>query len=193
MKSQFSGTTLRIDVHPIREVGMNAKNIVWIIAPLALSAGVIWLSAQAPQTVEGVKMGELAEKVQAREKAVTQKESELRQMEERLATLQGALEKDRNDLQTREKTLQDASAKLEALRTRPPIDPQIIRTYENMDPVAAWPAVKELAGLNVEVCVSLLAGMQAKKAAHILDQSAPKDSKLAAALSEKVGITRPKE
>lgn len=172
---------------------MNAKNILWVIAPLALSAGVIWLSAQAPQTAEGVKMGELAEKVQAREKAVGQKEVELRQMEERLATLQGSLDKDRNDLQSREKALQESTAKLEALRTRPPIDIQIIRTYENMDPVAAAPAVKELAALNQEVCVSLLAGMQAKKAAHILDQLAPKDAKLAALLSEKVGITRPKE
>jgi len=172
---------------------MNAKNIVWVLAPLALSAGVIWLSAQTPQTAEGVKVGELVEKVQAREKAVGQKENELRQMEERLGTLQGTLEKDRADLQTREKTLADASAKLEALRTRPPIDMQIIRTYENMDPIAAAPAVKELAALNQEVCVSLLAGMQAKKAAHILDQLAPKDAKLAALLSEKVGITRPKE
>ena len=171
---------------------MNAKNIVWVIAPLALSAGVIWLSGQTPQTTEGVKVGELAEKLQVREKAVTQKEVELRQMEERLSTLQGTLERDRADLQNREKTVQDATTKLEALRTRPPIDPQLIRTYENMDPIAAAPAVKELAALNQEVCVSLLAGMQPKKAAHILDQLAPKDAKLAALLSEKVGLTRPK-
>jgi len=172
---------------------MNTKTLVWIFAPLALSAGVIWLSAQTPQTVEGVKVGELAEKLQAREKAVAQKEGDLRQMEERLGTLQGTLEKDRADLQTREKAVQDATSKLEALRTRPPIDIQIIRTYENMDPIAAAPAIKELAALNQEVCVSLLAGMQAKKAAHILDQLAPKDAKLAALLSEKVGITKPKE
>lgn len=172
---------------------MNVKNLAWVVAPLALSAGVIWLSAQAPQTTEGVKMGELAEKVQAREKAVNQKEAELRQMEERLTTLQGSLEKDRADLQNREKALQEANLKLTALKTRPPIDIQIIRTYENMDPVAAAPAVKELAGLNQEVCVSLLGGMQAKKAARILDQLAPKDAKLAALLSEKVGLTRPKE
>jgi flagellar motility protein MotE (MotC chaperone) len=172
---------------------MNAKTIPWVLAPLALSAGVIWLSAQTPQTTEGVKVADLAEKLQAREKATTQKESELRQMEERLATLQGTLERDRADLQAREKTVADASAKLEALRTRPPIDIQIIRTYENMDPIAAAPAIKELAALNQEVCVSLLAGMQAKKAAHILDQLVPRDAKLAAVLSEKVGITRPKE
>jgi len=174
---------------------MNAKSLIWIVAPLALSAGVIWLSAQTPQPMEGVKVGELAEKVQAREKAVTQKEGELRQMEDRLATLQGTLERDRADLQTREKTLKESTEKLEALRTRPPIDPQLIKTYENMDPVSAAPALKELATLNQEVSVSLLAGMQPKKAAHILDQLAGltmKDAKLAALLSEKVGITRPK-
>ncbi len=172
---------------------MNAKSSIWILAPLALSAGVIWLSAQAPPATEGVKVGELAEKIQVREKAVTQKEGELRQMEERLSTLQGTLERDRADLVAREKALQDATAKLEAQRTRPPIDIQIIRTYENMDPLSAAPALKELAALNQEVAVSLLAGMQAKKAAHILDQLALKDAKLAAILSEKVGITRPKE
>lgn len=172
---------------------MNVRNLVWVMVPLALSAGVIWLSAQTPQTTEGIKVGELAEKLQAREKAATQKEGELRQMEERLTTLQGTLERDRADLQTREKAVQDATSKLEQLRTRPPIDLQIIRTYENMDPIAAAPAVKELAGLNQEVCVSLLGGMQAKKAAHILDQLAPRDAKLAALLSEKVGLTKPKE
>ena len=172
---------------------MNTKTIMWVIAPLALSAGVIWLSAQTPQVADGVKVSELAEKLQAREKAVSQKEGELRQMEQRLGTLQGTLERERADLQNREKAVQDATSKLEALRTRPPIDPQLIRTYENMDPLAAAPALKELASLNQEVCVSLLAGMQPKKAARILDQLAPKDAKLAAVLSEKVGVTRKKE
>jgi len=176
---------------------MNSKTILWVLAPLALSGGVIWLSGQTPQTTEGVKVGELAEKLQAREKAVTQKEGEVRQMEERLGTLQGTLERDRTDLQNREKALQEATAKLDALRTRPPIDTQLIRTYENMDPLQAAPAVKELAALNQEVCVSLLAGMQPKKAARILDQlvakDAGKDAKLAAQLSEKVGITRFKQ
>ncbi|BDU77489.1 hypothetical protein [Mesoterricola sediminis] len=176
---------------------MNMKNIAWVTAPLALSAGVIWLSAQTPTPAEGIKVGDLADKVQVREKAVLQKETELRQMEERLATLQGTLERDRADLQNREKTLAEGMAKLEALRTRPPIDSQLIRTYEQMNPISAAPALKELAALNQEVAVSLLAGMQAKKAAKILDQLASqdnpaKDAKLAAVLSEKVGITRPK-
>jgi flagellar motility protein MotE (MotC chaperone) len=170
---------------------MIGKNILWVTAPLLLSAGVIWLSAQTPPS-EGVKVGELAEKVQAREKAVGQKEAELRQMEERLATLQGTLERDRNDLQNREKALQEATTKLETQRTRPPLDLQMIRTYESMDPLSASPALKELAALNQEVAVSLLAGMQAKKAARVLDQLALKDAKLAAVLSERVGITRPK-
>lgn len=169
------------------------KGTLWILAPLALSAGVIWLSAQSPQGPEGVKVGELAEKVQAREKAVAQKEAELRQMEDRLNTLQGTLVRDRADLENREKSLQDATAKLEALRTRPPIDPQLIRTYEKMDPIQSARAMKELAGLNQEVSVSLLAGMQPKKAAALLDQLTPLDSKLSAILSEKVGLTKPKE
>ena len=172
---------------------MLPKGIIWILAPLALSAGVIWLSAQTPHGGEGVKMGDLAEKVQAREKAVAQKEVELRQMEDRLSTLQGTLERDRADLQTREQKVQDEMAKLEALRTRPPIDPQLIRTYEKMDPIQAAQAVRQLAGINQEVCVSLLAGMQPKKAAALLDQVTALDSKLSAVLSEKVGLTKPKE
>jgi len=172
---------------------MTMKSILWILAPIALSAGVIWLSAQDPKAPpgEGVKVGVLAEQLQAREKAVVQRENDLRQLEQRLTTLQGTLDKDRADLQAREKALQDAAAKLEALRTRPPLDPQIIRTYEAMDPIPGAKALKELAQLNKEVAVSLLAGMQPKKAARLLDQLAPVDAKLAAALSEQVGITKP--
>jgi flagellar motility protein MotE (MotC chaperone) len=62
-----------------------------------------------------------------------------------------------------------------------------------MDPIAGAKALKELATLNQEVAVSLLAGMQPKKAAKILDQLAPTDAKLAALLSEKVGLSKPKE
>ena len=172
---------------------MNMKNVLWILAPLALSAGVIWLSAQDPKgpAAEGVQVGELAAKLQAREKALAQKENELHQLEQRLATLQGTLDKDRADLTAREKSVQQASDNIEALRTRPPIDPQIIRTYEAMDPVAGAKALKELAQINQEVAVAILAGMQAKKAAKLLDQLAPTDAKMAAVLSEKVGLTKP--
>ena len=172
---------------------MNMKSLIWILAPIALSAGVIWLSAQDPKTpAEGVRVGELAEKLQAREKALAQREGDLQQREQRLATLQGTLDKDRLDLATREKTVQEALEKLEAMRTRPTIDPQLIRTYEAMDPIPAARALKELALLNQEVSVSLLAGMQPKKAAKLLDQLAPTDAKLAAQLSEKVGLSKPK-
>ena len=172
---------------------MNMKSVIWILAPIALSAGVIWLSAQDPKTpAEGVRVGELAEKLQAREKALAQREGDLQQREQRLATLQGTLDRDRADLAAREKSVKEATEKLEALRTRPVIDPQLIRTYEAMDPIAGAQALKELARLNQEVAVSLLAGMQPKKAAKVLDQLAPTDAKLAALLSEKVGLSKPK-
>ena len=173
---------------------MNPRTWLWILAPLALSAGVIWLSAQEPKPAEGIKVAELAEKVQAREKAVAQKEKDLLQMEQRLATLQSTLDKDRMDLQTREKALQEALAKLQSERSRPTIDPQITRTYEAMDPVQAAKALKELAARNEEVAVSLLASMQAKKAGKLLDQLAGLDkagAELAGKLSEKVALTKP--
>ena len=174
---------------------MNVKSVAWILAPIALSAGVLWLSAQDPKTppAEGVRLGELAEKLNAREQALAKREGELHQLEQRLATLQGTLDKDRADLTAREKAVQEATAKLEALRSRPPIDPQLIRTYEAMDPIAGSKAMQELAVLNQEVAVALLAGMQPKKAARLLDQLAPVNAKLAALLSEKVGLTKPKE
>jgi flagellar motility protein MotE (MotC chaperone) len=174
---------------------MNMKPALWIAAPLALSAGVIWLSAQEAKVApgDGVKVAELAEKLQAREKVLTQRETELRQLEQRLATLQGTLDKDRADLSTREKSVQEALAKLTALRTRPPIEPKLIQMYEKMEPVPGALALKELARMNQEVAVSLLAGMQAKKAAGLLDQFGAQDAKLAALLSEKVGLSRPKE
>jgi flagellar motility protein MotE (MotC chaperone) len=173
---------------------MNMKTVLWILAPLALSAGVIWLSAQDPKApaAEGVRVSELAAKLQDREKALAQKENELRQLEQRLTTLQGTLDKDRADLTAREKAVQEATTKLETERTRPVIDPQLIRTYEAMDPVAGSKALKELAQINQEVAVALLAGMQPKKAAKLLDQLAPVDAKMAALLSEKVGISKPK-
>jgi flagellar motility protein MotE (MotC chaperone) len=174
---------------------MNLKNLMWIAAPLALSAGVLWVSAQDPKAAsnEGVKVGELAEKLQAREKTLTQKENDLRQLEQRLATLQSTLDKDRTDLQAREKKVQDDLARLVSLKTRPPIEPKLIQMYEKMDPVPGAQALRELAHLNQEVAVSLLAGMQPKKAAGLLDQLAPLDAKLAALLSEKVGLSKPKE
>jgi len=173
---------------------MSFKSALWVLAPIALSAGVIWVSAQDPkaQPAEGVRVGELAEKLQARQKALDQREADLNQLEQRLATLQASLEKDRTDLQAREKILQEGMDKLQSLRTRPPIDPQLVRTYENMDPVPGAKSMQELAKLDQEVAVSLLAGMQPKKAARLLDQLATLDAKLAALLSDKVGLSQPK-
>jgi flagellar motility protein MotE (MotC chaperone) len=178
---------------------MNPRYLLWISAPIVLSAGVLWLSAQEPKgdpkgaAAEGVKVSELAAQLQSREKGIAQKEAELRQLEQRLTTLQATLDKDRAELAVREKAVQDALAKVANLKVRPEIDPQIVRTYEAMDPAAGAQAMKELAGQNMEVAVALLAGMTPKKAGKLMDQLAPLDAKLAGRLSEKVGMSKPKE
>jgi len=174
---------------------MNPRYLLWISAPLALSAGVLWLSAQEPKgdnkaPYEGVKVAELASNLQNREKAIAQKEGELRQLEQRLNTLQATLDKDRGEMAGREKAVQEALAKVENLKVRPAIDPQIIRTYESMEPAPGAQAMKELAGQNMEVAVALLAGMTPKKAAKVMDQLAPLDAKLAGRLSERIGLSR---
>ena len=178
---------------------MNPRYLLWISAPLILSAGVLWLSAQEPKgetkglAGEGVKVAELASQLQNREKAIAQKEAELRQLEQRLNTLQATLDKDRGEMAGREKAVQEALAKVEHLKVRPAIDPQIIRTYEAMDPTAGAQAMKELAAQNMEVAVALVAGMVPKKAAKVMDQLAPLDAKLAGRISEKVGLSKPKD
>jgi flagellar motility protein MotE (MotC chaperone) len=178
---------------------MNPRYLLWISAPIVLSAGVLWLSAQEPRgenksvASEGVRVAELASQLQNRERALAQKEADLRQLEQRLNTLQATLDKDRNDLATRERAVQEALTKVENLKVRPAIDPQIIATYNAMDPTAGAQALKELAGQNMEVAVALLAGMTPKKAAKLMDQLAPLDAKLAGRLSERVGMSRPKD
>ena len=178
---------------------MNPRYLLWISAPMVLSVGVIWLSAQEPKSetkgaiAEGVRVAELASQLQNREKALTQRELDLKQLEQRLNTLQATLDRERAELATREKTVQEALNKVENLKVRPAIDPQIIRTYEAMDPAAGAQAMKELAGQNQEVAVALLAGMAPKKAGKLMDQLAPLDAKLAGRLSEKVGMSRPKD
>ncbi|GLH73813.1 hypothetical protein GETHLI_23150 [Geothrix limicola] len=178
---------------------MNPRYLLWISVPVVLSAGVLWLSAQEPKgdarsaINEGVKVAELASQLQNREKAIAQKEADLRQMEQRLTTLQVTLDKDRNDLAARERAVQEALTKLENLKVRPAIDPQLIRTYEAMDPTAGAQALRELANQNQEVAVALLAGMTPKKAGKLMDQLAPLDAKLAGRLSERVGLSKPKE
>jgi len=169
---------------------MKPRAWLWILAPLLLSAGVLWLSAQDPKPADGVNVSELALKLQSKEKSLTDKERDLVQLEQRLATLQGTLDKDRMDLEAREKTLKDAQAKFEAERTRPTLDLQIVRTYESMEPSSGAKALKELATLNQEVAVSLVATMQPKKAAKLMDQVALLDAKLAGRISERVGLTK---
>jgi flagellar motility protein MotE (MotC chaperone) len=176
---------------------MNPRYLLWISAPIILSAGVLWLSAQEPKgenkaAAEGVKIAELASQLQVREKNLAQKEADLGQLEQRLTTLQVTLDKERGEMAGREKAVQEALAKLENLKLRPVIDPQIIRTYEAMDPAAGAQAMVELAGQNMEVAVALLAGMTPKKAGKLMDQLAPLNAKLAGRLSERVGLSRPK-
>ena len=97
---------------------MSARNLLWIVVPVALSAGVLWLSAQDSNQPEGVKIGELAEKVQARERAASQKESALVQLEQRLNTLQATLDQEREQVKAREKALEEEKDKFEQEQVR---------------------------------------------------------------------------
>jgi len=170
---------------------MNLRGIPWIVAPVALSVGVLWLSAQeGKKPPEGVKVPELAERLQNKEKELAQKEAQLRELEQHLNTLQGTLDRDRMDLQNREKAVQEALAKLENLRLRQPVDPQLVRTTEAMDPMAGAKSIKEMAGINMELTTGLLGAMQPKKAAKLMDQLAVIDAPLAGKLMEKVGKTK---
>jgi flagellar motility protein MotE (MotC chaperone) len=177
---------------------MNAKMIAWVAAPLVLSAGVIWVSAQdpqekAPSKAEGIKVAELANQLQTKEKQLAQKEAELRELEQRLFTLQTTLDQQRQELLQREEGVKAQLALLEQLRSRKPIDPQLIRTYEAMDPTAGAQALKELAAQNLDVAVALLGGMQAKKAGKLLEALALLDAKVAGKLSERVGLSKGKD
>jgi DNA repair exonuclease SbcCD ATPase subunit len=197
---------------------MQMRNLFWIAVPVALSAGVIWLSAQEGKTPPtGVKVGELAEKLQAREKSVAMREADLAQTERRLNTLQATMLQERSQLQAKEKTFDDERAKIqeeknkfeeeknkeiarlqeleksiEAERNRKvtleKVDNQMIETFEAMDPVAASKALIELAKNDFDVAVAMMSVMQPKRAAKIFDQLANgADAKLAADLSELVG------
>ena len=201
---------------------MLSRILVWIGIPIALSAaGVIWLSAQAQDgrgqgQPEGIKIGEMAESLQTRESAVSQKETAMNQLERRLNTFQATLAQEQEQLQAREKTLEEGLAKMredtasferertaEMARLRElertieqerlkkimveKVDEQIVRTYEAMDPAAASIALKELAGVDFEVAVGMLSTMLPKKAAKILDELTILDAPLTGRLSERVG------
>jgi len=174
---------------------MKSRPWLYLLVPVLLSAGVVWLSAQEAKPGEPVKVQELSEKLQAREKAAQEKEAQLKELEQRLGTLQATLDKDRQDLQAREKALEEARAKLEAERTRPPLDPQMIKTYEGMAPKPAADALRQLHARNATMAVSLIGVLQPKKAAKILEQlgATPNDMKLTAELLERVGSTKGKQ
>jgi hypothetical protein len=87
--------------------------------PVALSAGILWLSAQeGKDQPEGVRVGEMAEKVKGREKAVSIKETSLSRLEQRLNTLQATLLQEQERLNTKEQTLDLEKAKLESEHKR---------------------------------------------------------------------------
>ena len=213
------------------------RNLIWVIAPIALSAGVLWLSAQDKVSNEGVVMGDLAEKLQAREKAASQKETSLSRLQQRLNTLQTTLAREQERVMEREKALEAEKAKFEAekkiererlkelektfeterlkaldrireeqtrelekiraerdrLRTAITVDDQLIRTYEAMEPVAASRALQELAKTNFDIAVGLMASMNPKKAARVMDQLVPLDTKLSGDLSERIGLIKKEE
>jgi flagellar motility protein MotE (MotC chaperone) len=98
---------------------MSPRNLFWLVIPAALSVGVLWLSAQdSKNQPEGLQIGELAERVQAREKAASQKEAALAQFEQRLNTLQATLDQEIERLKTKEKTLDEEKTKNDQERTR---------------------------------------------------------------------------
>jgi flagellar motility protein MotE (MotC chaperone) len=177
---------------------MNPKMLAWVALPLALSAGVIWLSAQDAQApkvpaVGGVKVAELAQNLQLKEKQLAQKELELRELEQRLNALQATLDTQRTEILAKEKGILDEIKRLEDLRARKTIDPQLIRTYEAMDPTPGAAALKELATRNMDVAVALVAGMSPKKAAKLMDALATLDAPLAGRVSERVGLSKKAE
>lgn len=178
---------------------MNPKMLAWVALPIILSAGVIWMSAQDAQdpakapAATGVKVADLAQSLQAKEKQLAQKEQELRELEQRLYTLQATLDTQRNEVLAREKLILEEIKKLEDLRTRKPIDPQLINTYAAMDPTPGAAALKELANRNLDVAVALLGGMNPKKAAKLMDALALLDAPLAGRVSEKVGLSKKPE
>jgi flagellar motility protein MotE (MotC chaperone) len=178
---------------------MNPKMLAWVALPIVLSAGVIWLSAQDAQeapkapAATGVKVADLAQSLQAKEKQLAQKEQELRELEQRLYALQATLDTQRNEVLAKEKTILDEIRRLEDLRARKTIDPQLIRTYEAMDPTPGAAALSELAKRNMDVAVALVAGMVPKKAAKLMDALALKEAELAGRISEKVGLSKKAE
>jgi len=83
---------------------MFPRSIIWIGVPVVLSAGIIWLSAQdgPPKgSPQGVKLGEMAEKLQARERDVAMREAAIAQVEQRLNTLRATIEQERAQIEAR--------------------------------------------------------------------------------------------
>ncbi|MDR2561022.1 MAG: hypothetical protein LBC63_04555 [Holophagales bacterium] len=107
---------------------MFPRGIIWIGVPVVLSAGIIWLSAQdgPPKgSPQGVKLGEMAEKLQARERDVAMREAAIAQVEQRLNTLRATIDQERAQIEARvaqldarEKSIEDDRGDLFKIKSK---------------------------------------------------------------------------
>ena len=98
---------------------MKRRNLIWMAVAVALSAGILWMPAQENKDKpEGVKIGEMAEMLKEREKAVAVKEASLSKLEQRLNTFQATLLQEQERLNPIEKSLEAEKAKLEAVKSK---------------------------------------------------------------------------
>jgi len=108
---------------------MFPRSILWIGVPVALSVGVIWLSAQDGKeqkgSPQGVQLGEMAERLQARERDVALREAAIGQTEQRLNTLRATIDQERGQLEARvaqldarEKAIEDERGELSKVKSR---------------------------------------------------------------------------
>lgn len=108
---------------------MSPRILLWIGVPVALSAGIIWLSAQDGEELkgspQGVKLGEMAEKLQVRERDVALREAAIGQLEQRLNTLRATIEQERSQLAaqvaqlaTKEKGIEEERGELSKIKSK---------------------------------------------------------------------------
>jgi flagellar motility protein MotE (MotC chaperone) len=101
---------------------MVPRSLLWIGVPLALSAGIIWLSAQdgggLKGSPDGIKLEEMAGKLQARERDVALREAAIGQVEQRLNTLRVTIDQERGQLAAREKAIEEEKENLFKVKSK---------------------------------------------------------------------------